>query len=66
MARIAVALKAIPLRIATGIKPDRHLVRISMGIEQIPRQVASAAKAVSELDDDKSKLVKDVAKPKSA
>lgn len=40
--------------------------KIAVGISGVPRKLAYGVKALSELDDDKSKVVGDVAKPKSA
>lgn len=62
MRRIAVALKMVPTRLAMGIKPDRHIVKIAAGIKQIPQKVGSGVQAISELDEDKSKIAGDVAK----
>jgi hypothetical protein len=36
------------------------------GIKAVPRKLAYGIKAISELDEDKSKIVGDVAKPKTA
>lgn len=38
--------------------------RIATGIKAVPRKLAYGIKAISELDEDKSKIVGDVAKPK--
>lgn len=40
--------------------------RIASGVKAVPRKLAYGIKALSELDEDKSKLVGDVAKPKAA
>jgi len=40
--------------------------RIATGIKAVPRKLAYGIKAISELDEDKSKIVGDVAKPKTA
>lgn len=39
--------------------------KIASGIKAVPRKLAYGIKAISELDEDKSKIVGDVAKPKS-
>jgi hypothetical protein len=38
----------------------------SAGIKAVPRKLAYGIKAISELDEDKTKIVGDVAKPKAA
>jgi large subunit ribosomal protein L10 len=40
--------------------------KIAVGIKQVPGKLAYGIKAIAELDEDKSKLAGDVAKPKSA
>lgn len=40
--------------------------RIATGIKAVPRKLAYGIKAISELDEDKTKIVGDVAKPKAA
>jgi large subunit ribosomal protein L10 len=40
--------------------------KIAVGVKQVPSKLAYGIKALSELDEDKSKVVGDVAKPKAA
>jgi len=40
--------------------------KIAVGVRQVPSKLAYGIKALSELDEDKSKIVSDVAKPKAA
>jgi large subunit ribosomal protein L10 len=40
--------------------------KIAVGVKAVPRKLAYGVKALADLDDDKSKVVGDVAKPKSA
>jgi large subunit ribosomal protein L10 len=40
--------------------------KIAVGIKQVPGKLAYGIKAIAELDEDKSKLAGDVAKPKAA
>ena len=40
--------------------------KIAVGVGAVPRKLAYGVKALSELDDDKAKVVGDVAKPKAA
>lgn len=39
---------------------------VRVGIKAVPRKLAYGIKAISELDEDKTKIVGDVAKPKAA
>jgi ribosomal protein L10 len=40
--------------------------KIAVGVAAVPRKIAYGVKALAELDEDKSKVVGDVAKPKEA
>jgi large subunit ribosomal protein L10 len=40
--------------------------KVAVGVSMVPRKIAYGVKALADLDEDKSKLVGDVAKPKAA
>ena len=61
-----VAVQALrePAHQEAAVRDHRAATKIASGIKAVPRKLAYGIKAIADLDEDKSKIVGDVAKPK--